>query len=449
MHSQTRPRRRLATITAGIAVSLGLMVSQALPASAATVWTPLVASDAAAQSRLGDAIAVSTDGSTTIVGSKTRYTGATPTSANQRPGAAYIYSGIPAVNGVTRTEDAILVADDGLYETLSDQFGYSVALSADGNIAAVGAPGYQTGSGGAVYMFERSGGVWTKTAKILSPSATNFGYSVSLSDNGSTLLVGAPGYIPSSTSTSAAYFFTRDASAAWTYKTSVSTGLGGVQLGASVALSGNGATAVVGVPKYYTTVSGIKKTQPRAQTYTFNGTAAAAQYVYTDPSTDTSSDFGVSVDLSSTGAAVLIGAPGVDSTTSGTTTTYRPGAGYLYTGGAATPVMMTATVGSSAYTGARLGASVAISPDGLSVVLGAPRSTGANENGGGGIARLWKNTTGTWPASSTTVSPGGLSGDQYGTSVSVANNGRVAIGAPGKTVSGMSSAGTGYVIDIT
>lgn len=216
-------------------------------------------------------------------------------------------------------------------------------------------------------------GVWTKTAKILSPSATNFGNSVSLSDNGSTLLMGAPGATPSSTATSAAYFFTRDASVAWSYKTSVTTGIGGVP----------------------------------------------------------------------TGAAVLVGAPGVDSVTSGTTTTYRAGAGYLFSSGGSMPTLFSATVGSSAYTGARLGASVGISPDGLSVVLGAPRSTLGNERGGGGIARLWKNTTGTWPTGSgSTVSPSGLSGDQYGTSVSVANNGRVAIGALGKTVSGMSSAGT-------
>ncbi|HEY0168896.1 MAG TPA: hypothetical protein VGB75_17765 [Jatrophihabitans sp.] len=424
------------------------MVSQALPAFAAAVYTPLIASDAAAYSRLGEFLAVSTDGSTTIVGSATRYTGATPTSAD-RPGAAYIYSGIPAETGLTRTEDAILVADDGMYESLNDWFGSAVALSADGNIAAVGARGYQNGVG-AVYMFERSGGVWTKTAKILTPSAKNFGYSVSLSDNGSTLLVGAPGFLYSNSEPSAAYFFTRDASAAWTYRTSVSTGLGGVQLGTSVALNGTGTTAVVGVPKYYTTVSGVRKTQPRAQTYTFNGIAAATQYVYTDPSTDTSSNFGVSIDISSTGAAVLVGAPGVDSSTSGTTTTYRPGAGYLFRSGSNTATMFSATLPSSGHAGAHLGASVGISPDGLTVVLGAPQANLFLEYGGGGTARLWKNTTGTWPTGGgSNVYPGGYNSDQFGISVSVANNGRMAIGAPGKAASGMTSAGTAYVINIS
>src|SRR5690606_18167910 len=89
-----------------------------------------------------------------------------------------------------------------------DQFGWSVALSADGSTLAVGAyledsaatgvNGDQAndtaGNSGAVYVFTRSGAIWSQQA-YLKASNTGpsdfFGYRVALSADGSTLAVGA------------------------------------------------------------------------------------------------------------------------------------------------------------------------------------------------------------------------------------------------------------------
>ena len=90
----------------------------------------------------------------------------------------------------------------------SDQFGYSVALSGDGNTLAVGAnfeASAATGIGGdqtdntaswagAVYVFARVGTTWSQQAyvKASNPGANDyFGYSVALSADGNTLAVGA------------------------------------------------------------------------------------------------------------------------------------------------------------------------------------------------------------------------------------------------------------------
>jgi|GEM_PF-1769002 len=94
-----------------------------------------------------------------------------------------------------------------------DRFGKAVALSLDGNTLAVGAPReHSAGTGidptgfgeddnsagevGAVYLYERSGGIWNKTAYI-KPTSINttylyqgFGGSLALSDDAGTLAVG-------------------------------------------------------------------------------------------------------------------------------------------------------------------------------------------------------------------------------------------------------------------
>jgi len=98
-----------------------------------------------------------------------------------------------------------------------DYFGYSVGLSGDGTILAVGAP-YEDSSAqgiggneaddaannaGAVYMYVRGGmGTWSQQAYVKASntdSEDRFGYRVALSGDGTTLAVGAYGEDSSST----------------------------------------------------------------------------------------------------------------------------------------------------------------------------------------------------------------------------------------------------------
>ncbi|MGH8694007.1 MAG: hypothetical protein ACREVM_07250, partial [Burkholderiales bacterium] len=76
-------------------------------------------------------------------------------------------------------------------------FGHSVALSGDGRTAAVGAP-----IDNAVYLFARKGLGWRQTQKLTlrrglscGPRGPLLGWSVGLSRDGNTLLVGASGRI--------------------------------------------------------------------------------------------------------------------------------------------------------------------------------------------------------------------------------------------------------------
>jgi len=135
-------------------------------------------------------------------------------------------------------------------EVGSGEFGSSVALSADGNTALVGAPG-DSGGVGAAWVFTRSGSIWTQQGEKLTGAsetgAARFGGSVALSADGNTALVGAPG---DSGGVGAAWVFTR-AGSIWTQQGEKLTGAGESGLGAfgqSVALSSDGSTALIGGP---------------------------------------------------------------------------------------------------------------------------------------------------------------------------------------------------------
>src|SRR5438067_1575871 len=85
--------------------------------------------------------------------------------------------------------------------------GYSVAISADGNTAIVGGP---FGAAGGAWVYTRSGGVWSQQGgKLVGTGAVGGalqGYSVALSADGNTAIVGGEG---DNTAAGAAWVFTR------------------------------------------------------------------------------------------------------------------------------------------------------------------------------------------------------------------------------------------------
>lgn len=121
-------------------------------------WTQrarLMSSDGAIYDTFGSAIAL--DGSTLLVGSPLD-DDACPSDPACQSGSAYVFERI----GGAWTQTAKLVAPDAL---AGDLFGSSVALS--GDLAVIGAPGVDErgASAGAMYVYQRVGGVWTFVAR--------------------------------------------------------------------------------------------------------------------------------------------------------------------------------------------------------------------------------------------------------------------------------------------
>jgi hypothetical protein len=136
---------------------------------------------------------------------------------------------------------------------VADQ-GYSVALSADGDTAIVGGPldnynSQQPWNAGAAWVFTRSGGVWSQQGgKLVGTGVVGGagqGQSVALSADGDTAIVGGP---LDNSDAGAAWVFTRSGGV-WKQQGGklVGTGAGGNPArGASVALCADGETAIVG-----------------------------------------------------------------------------------------------------------------------------------------------------------------------------------------------------------
>jgi hypothetical protein len=225
--------------------------------------------------QFGFSLTISDDGNTIAAGATAEDSGsATDQNDNSKmsAGAVYVFSRC----GTAWTQQAYLKPSniDG-----GDQFGYSVSLSADGNVLAAGS--YDEGGSarvvdgpqdnmrngsGAVYIFARSGGAWKQTNYLkptISEGGDSFGVSVALSDDGNTIAIGAldedcpaSGVNPpncdndraADTSTGAAYVFVRSGTT-WMqqafFKQS-NTKTRGDWFGTRLALSGDGNTMISG-----------------------------------------------------------------------------------------------------------------------------------------------------------------------------------------------------------
>jgi hypothetical protein len=193
----------------------------------------------------GSSVAVSADGNTVIIGGEYDNGG-----FYGGVGAAWVFT---RSNGVWTQQGSKLVGTGAVGPKISQ--GASVAISADGNTAIVGGPGDNgdsfNGGVGAAWVFTRSNGVWTQQGnKLIGSGAVGQyvrqGNSVSLAADGNTAIIGGPG---DNDALGAAWVFTRS-SGVWTQQGSklVGTGAAPVQArqGVSVALSGDGNTAIVG-----------------------------------------------------------------------------------------------------------------------------------------------------------------------------------------------------------
>jgi hypothetical protein len=191
----------------------------------------LTASDAASYDKFGTAVALS--GDTALIGAEGDDEG------GNHSGSAYVF----IRSGSTWTQQAKLTAADA---QALDSFGMSVALS--GDTALIGAYFEDEGGqdAGAAYVFTRSGSSWTQQAKLLASDAAEqdqFGYSVTL--EGDTALIGAPGDDDAGPQSGSVYVFTRSETA-WTQqaKLAASGTSAGDLFGCSLSLDNN--LAVIG-----------------------------------------------------------------------------------------------------------------------------------------------------------------------------------------------------------
>lgn len=411
------------------------------------------------------------------------------------------------------------------------EFGYSVALSSDGAAALVGAPNDNGGKGEAYeFKYDGTGGTWSQT-KIFTAyegePGDQFGWSVALSSDGATAVVGAPGvdggrgvaYVFNDTYTSPAYGLLEllpfePLLTAGQYPLIATDGKRGDAFGYSVALSGDAPTD----PEGHLALVGAAGNQVN-KAYVFNfcdqkvftggGLFPAVDYEYwcpakefappsPPPSSYPNELFGSSVALSGDGATALVGAPHETflSGVNDSTVAENEGAAYVFfhtgtdwssswshgaplvrsdaAGGgmfgssvALSSDGTTALVGAVAINGAYVftcsnsssscglgtalpsgddaagnsffGNAVALSGDGATAVVGAPYG-----NSGRGAAYVFNDSGGTWSQTSALTASDGASLAIFGQSVALASDGSIGlVGAPGSD--GGSGKGAAYL----
>ena len=131
--------------------------------------------------KLGDSVALSSDGNTALVGASADYSSKGAAFVFTRTGAVWKQQG-PALTGAE--------------EVGAGFFGARVALSANGNTALIGGPLDNSGKG-AAWIFTRTGATWTQQGPKLTGSEEsapqpNFGRGLALSAEGNLALIGGP-----------------------------------------------------------------------------------------------------------------------------------------------------------------------------------------------------------------------------------------------------------------
>ncbi len=280
-----------------------------------------LASGEEGEGRFGFSVALSADGDTALVGAPRNGGFAGAAWVFTREGSTWTQQGPKLTSGEVGEESCVGEAECA--------FGRSVALSADGNTALVGAPRSTAGSG-AVWVFTRSGSTWAQFGEKLrsgneAGGRAGFGHSVALSADGDTALVGAP---REGRDAGAAWAFTRTGGGFVADGGALTApdepGIG--YFGASVTLSANGGTALIGAP-------GEDGYSGAAWTFAHSEGGWEAQGQLTGGSEALgAAHFGSSVALSGEGSTALIGARGDDEGVGAAWVFTRDGASWLQQG---------------------------------------------------------------------------------------------------------------------
>jgi hypothetical protein len=237
----------------------------------------LIATLVGAGSQFGFSVAMSGDGTTAIAG--------TP--------------GVDGLNGYVNvyTGATYATVTPVAYTPVGDEyFGHSVSVTYDGGIVLVGAPNKSNGSGYAA-AFLTSTGIFYREFNSQAGTFAYFGFSVAISADASTVIVGAP-----TADVNAGYAATYDVPTAIIKATMTNIPAGTSQFGYAVGLNDTGSIAIVSAPLALPTAYGDQGGYAALLVASSGGVIRtfASEYPMTGTSVSISNDF-----VSAVGAAVV------------------------------------------------------------------------------------------------------------------------------------------------
>ncbi len=210
-----------------------------------SLWdeTKILPSNGEKNAFFGTNVDISNDGSVFVVGSYGHSYGV----EGAWDGLAYAYRW----NETSQEYDEyILEGSDIAYHEA--WYGYSSSITGDGNTIVIGAPGEIGNSGsGSAYVYEWNGNSWDESKLVPNEGGPNmaFGSSVAISDDASIIIVGAPDtWAYSGTETPGYVHIYEKQNNTWieVEKFTSSGALDGSQFGDPVEISGDGKSFIVG-----------------------------------------------------------------------------------------------------------------------------------------------------------------------------------------------------------
>ncbi|PWT85709.1 MAG: integrin [Blastocatellia bacterium] len=425
----------------------------------------------------GNGVAISGDGTTIAVGAPHESSAAKGINGNQNDnsrydsGAVYVF----VRNGTRWSQQAYIKASNA---GEGDEFGHVVTLSADGNTLAVsayfeassatGINGNQNDrsipQAGAVYVFTRRGSTWSQQAYLKASNTgeagvgdafgegDQFGFSLTLSDDGNTIAVGAIGEDSNASGvggnqadnsmnqSGAVYVFVRNGTS-WSQQAYIKSSkpTPNVMFGYAVTLSRTGDTLV-------------------SSEYDGEGTKGAI-YVFTRAGglwsqearlvvsiAERGDSFGVSLSLSDDGDTLAAGSHDEDCLATGVNppgcnadqkTDTSTGAAMIFVRSGTTWSEQALLKASNTGKGDWFGARIAVSGDGNTVAVSAPLedSSAQGINGkqdddsaseAGAVYFFTRNGT-TWTQQAYVKGSNTKSGDEFGSSVALTRDGRTMV----------------------
>ena len=318
-------------------------------------------------------------------------------------------------------------------ETESDVSGYSVSLSGNGKVVAIGA-NFNSNNGtfaGCVRVYRNLSGSWSQVGSDIDGEAAGdaSGHSVSLSNDGNVIAIGAP-FNDGNGSASGHVRVYQNLSGIWTQIGSdIDRESAEDFLGWSVSLSHDGTVVAIGA--YANDGNGSDSGQVRVYRYDSDSWSQIGSGINGETAGDQS---GYSVSLSNDGHIVAIGAP------------YNFGNGTsaghvrVYQNLSNTWVQIGSDIDGEIY-GDNSGYFVSLSGDGTIVAIGAPNN---RDNGThAGHVRVYQNMSGIWTKIGSDLD-GEAASDRSGHSISINDVGNIiAIGAPFNNGNG--GPGSGHV----
>ena len=184
----------------------------------------------------------------------------------------------------------------------SDQFGGSVAISADGKTIVIGAPQIPGSTIGNIYVTTRINGVWSNIQQSVPvvKRKGSLGCAVAISSDGSVILAGQVGYFMIPGLVAGGVISIINGIAGNTFQAVTPTPLNGDLFGTAIALSYDGKIAAIGAP-------GISTQKGFVYIFERSDTLWAQKTVLSDYDGSDGYGFGQSISMSADGSRLVVG----------------------------------------------------------------------------------------------------------------------------------------------